>query len=162
METRHVRGQRQHGLSRREALKTGLAAGAALASWPLHGPRALWSGEPGHPYVDGVEWLVLEDESTGLAMYRTGQIDVAPWHWWSVRQQDLDALKKTHPNLVYRDFLSNVKHAIFMRTDMPPFSDVRVRRAISHAIDREGLIEAVWGRGEPTAAVRVEKHRQRA
>ncbi|HSF34287.1 MAG TPA: ABC transporter substrate-binding protein, partial [Candidatus Tectomicrobia bacterium] len=107
----------------------------------------------GQPYVDGVEWLVLEDESTGLAMYRTGQIDVAPWHWWSVRQQDLDALKKTHPNLVYRDFLSNVKHAIFMRTDMPPFSDVRVRRAISHAIDREGLIEAVWGRGEPTAAV---------
>jgi peptide/nickel transport system substrate-binding protein len=27
------------------------------------------------PYIDGVEWLVLEDESTGLAMYRTGQID---------------------------------------------------------------------------------------
>jgi peptide/nickel transport system substrate-binding protein len=40
-----------------------------------------------------------------------------------------------------------------MRTDMPPFTDVRVRRAISHAIDRQGLIEAVWGRGEPTAAV---------
>jgi peptide/nickel transport system substrate-binding protein len=28
-----------------------------------------------------------------------------------------------------------------------------VRRAISHAIDRPGLIEAVWGRGEPTPAV---------
>ena len=37
-----------------------------------------------------------------------------------------------------------------MRTDMPPFTDVRVRRAISHAIDRQGLIEAVWGRGAPT------------
>jgi peptide/nickel transport system substrate-binding protein len=36
---------------------------------------------------------------------------------------------------------------------MAPFNDVRVRRAISHAIDRQGLIEAVWGRGEPTAAV---------
>src|SRR5499427_2501005 len=35
----------------------------------------------GQPYVDGVEWLVLEDESTGLAMYRTGQIDCGPWHW---------------------------------------------------------------------------------
>src|SRR5438094_10615174 len=40
-----------------------------------------------------------------------------------------------------------------MRTDQPPFNDVRVRRAISHAIDRQGLIEAVWGRGEPTPAV---------
>ena len=40
-----------------------------------------------------------------------------------------------------------------MRVDMAPFNDVRVRRAISHAIDRQGLIEAVWGRGEPTPAV---------
>ena len=40
-----------------------------------------------------------------------------------------------------------------MRTDMPPFNDVRVRRAISHAIDRQALIEAVWGRGAPTPAV---------
>jgi len=105
------------------------------------------------PYIDGVEWLVLEDESTGLAMYRTGQIDCGPWHWWSVRQQDLETLKKSHPNLVYQDFLSNVTNAIFMRTDMPPFNDVRVRRAISHAIDRQGLIDAVWVRGAPTPAV---------
>jgi peptide/nickel transport system substrate-binding protein len=107
----------------------------------------------GQPYVDGVEWLVLEDESTGLAMYRTGQIDCGPNHWWSVRQQDLEALKKTHPNLIYRDFVSNVTNAIFMRTDMAPFNDVRVRRAISHAVDRQGLIDAVWVRGEPTPAV---------
>ena len=25
------------------------------------------------PWIDGVEWLVLEDPSTGLAMYRTGK-----------------------------------------------------------------------------------------
>lgn len=28
-----------------------------------------------------------------------------------------------------------------------------MRRAISHAIDRQALIEAAWGRGEPTPAV---------
>jgi peptide/nickel transport system substrate-binding protein len=107
----------------------------------------------GQPYVDGVEWLVLEDDSTGLALYRTGQIDCGPWHWWSVRQQDVEALKNTHPRLVYQDFLSNVTGAIFMRTDQPPFNDVRVRRAISQAIDRQALIEAVWVKGAPTAAV---------
>ena len=32
----------------------------------------------GLPYVDGVEWLVVPDESTGLAMYRTGQLDTGP------------------------------------------------------------------------------------
>ena len=40
-----------------------------------------------------------------------------------------------------------------MRTDKPPFNDVRVRRAISHAIDRQGMIEAVWMRGELPPAV---------
>ena len=107
----------------------------------------------GQPYVDGVEWLVLDDESTGLAMYRTGQLDCGPAGNWSVRQQDLEALQKSHPHLVYRDFLSQTTQAIMMRTDMAPFNDVRVRRAISHAIDRQSLIEAVWGRGAPTAAV---------
>ena len=68
-------------------------------------------------------------------------------------QQDLESLKKTHPHLRYQDYLSQSGSVINMRTDMPPFNDVRVRRAISHAIDRQALIEAVWGRGAPTAAV---------
>jgi peptide/nickel transport system substrate-binding protein len=107
----------------------------------------------GQPYVDAVEWLIIPDESTGLAMYRTGKLDLGPQLNWAVRQQDLEALKKSHPHLIYKDFLGVVPGAVFMRVDMPPFNDVRVRRAISHAIDRQGLIEAVWGRGEPTAAV---------
>ena len=108
---------------------------------------------PGQPYVDGVEWLVIDDESTGLAMYRTGQIDAGPWFWWSVRQADLESLQKSHPHLVYRDFQSIVAGGITMRTDQPPFNDVRVRRAISHALDRQGLIEAVSIRGEATPAI---------
>src|SRR5499427_8253840 len=107
----------------------------------------------GQPYVDGVEWLVLEDDSTGLAMYRTGQLDAGPWHQWSVRQEDLDSLKKSHPHLRYQDFLSNVTSGIWMRTDQPPFTDVRVRRAISHAIDRQAIIDAVTLKGEPTPAI---------
>ncbi len=105
------------------------------------------------PYIDGVEWLVLEDESTGLAMYRTGQIDCGPWHFWTVRQADLESLQKSHPNLAYRDFLSIVTSGITMRTDQPPFNDVRVRRAISHAIDRQAIIDAVYLRGEATSVI---------
>jgi peptide/nickel transport system substrate-binding protein len=105
------------------------------------------------PYVDGVEWLVLEDESTGLAMYRTGQIDAGPWHWWVVRQADLEALQKSHPHLVYKDVVDNVTSAVYMRTDQAPFNDVRVRRAISMAIDRQGVIDAVYLKGQPTPAI---------
>jgi peptide/nickel transport system substrate-binding protein len=108
---------------------------------------------PGQPYVDRVEWLVLEDDSSGLAMYRTGQLDAGPWHWWAVRQEDLDAVKKSHPHLRYQDFLSNVTHGMWMRTDQPPFNDVRVRRAISQAIDRQAILDAVFIKGEPTPAI---------
>ena len=108
---------------------------------------------PGLPYVDGVEWLVVEDESTGLAMYRTGQLDAGPGLQWDVRQADLDTLKQSHPTLHFQDMLANNATTIWMRTDKSPFTDVRVRRAISHAIDRQGVIEAVWMRGELSPAV---------
>ena len=105
---------------------------------------------PGQPAVDGVEWMIVDDDSTGLAMYRTGQLDAGPWTWWAVRQQDLDALKKSHPRLAYQDVLGNMVYAISLRNDQPPFTDVRVRRAVSMAIDRQALIDAVWVRGEPS------------
>jgi peptide/nickel transport system substrate-binding protein len=70
-----------------------------------------------------------------------------------VRQQDLESLKKSHPKLVYKDFVSNVTGAIYMRTDQPPFNDVRVRRAISLAIDRQGIIDGLGTRGQPTPAI---------
>jgi peptide/nickel transport system substrate-binding protein len=108
---------------------------------------------PELPYVDGVEWLVVDDESTGLAMYRAGQLDAGPGMWWAVRQPDLDALKQSHPHLRYQDFLVNGMTTISMRTDKPPFNDVRVRRAISQAINRQAIIEAVYMRGEPSPAV---------
>jgi peptide/nickel transport system substrate-binding protein len=107
----------------------------------------------GLPYVDGVEWLVVQDESTGLAMYRTGQLDTGPGGNWTVRQEDLEALKKSHPHLRYQDMLMINATTIWMRTDQPPFNDVRVRRAISQAVDRQALIEAVYLRGEPSPAI---------
>jgi peptide/nickel transport system substrate-binding protein len=87
-------------------------------------------------------------------MYRAGHIDCGPAGNWGVRQQDLESLKKSHPHLVYQDFLSNVTSGVlYLRNDMPPFTDVRVRRAISMAIDRQGIIEGVYLRGEPTPAI---------
>jgi peptide/nickel transport system substrate-binding protein len=86
-------------------------------------------------------------------MYRAGQLDAGPGGNWAVRQQDLEALKKSHPHLRYQDMLAINSQAIWMRTDQPPFNDVRVRRAISHAIDRQAIIDAVYVRGEPSPAI---------
>ena len=82
-------------------------------------------------------------------MYRTGQVDMGPQQNHTVRQQDLDSVKQSR-HLMYQDILSNVPQVVFMRVDMAPFNDVRVRRAISHAIDRQASIDAIYGRGLPT------------
>ena len=54
METRHVDPRNTHGVSRRQLLKAGLAAGAALSAWPLYGPSALWGEEAGPPKRGGI------------------------------------------------------------------------------------------------------------
>ncbi len=108
---------------------------------------------PGLPWVDGVEWQALDDDAASFASYVTGQLDAAPFHWWTVRQQDVPTIKKNHPTWSSQDFLTTVNTVVYMRTDKPPFNDVRVRRAISHAVDRQAIIDAVLVRGEPTPAV---------
>jgi peptide/nickel transport system substrate-binding protein len=40
-----------------------------------------------------------------------------------------------------------------MRTDIAPFNDIRVRHAISLAIDRQASIDTIYVRGEPTPPV---------
>jgi hypothetical protein len=43
----------------------------------------------GQPCVNGVEWLVIPDESTGLTMHRTGQVESAPCKdLWSQHHRD--------------------------------------------------------------------------
>ena len=42
------------GVSRRELLKAGLAAGVTLSAWPLAGPSTLWGAEAGQPKRGGI------------------------------------------------------------------------------------------------------------
>src|SRR5438093_80277 len=53
-------------------------------------------------------------------------------------------LKQKRPNLKTVEFPSAVMSHISMRTDAKPFSDVRVRQAMSLAIDRQAIIDAVF------------------
>src|SRR5258705_3318737 len=53
-----------------------------------------------------------------------------------------DRLRQTRPTLRTVEFPSNVVNDLAMRTDQKPWSDVRVRQAVSMAIDRREIIEA--------------------
>src|SRR5262245_1078450 len=54
MPQQNARPQHAHGLSRRQLLQAGLAAGAALSAWSFSGPPTLWSAEAGLPKRGGI------------------------------------------------------------------------------------------------------------
>jgi peptide/nickel transport system substrate-binding protein len=124
---------RQHGDLKKA--ETAIGTGPFMLERYDPNVKAVFTRHPeyyrqGQPYVAGVDWLVIPDESTGLAMYRTGQLDLGPQIYWAMRQQDLEAMKQRHPHLIYQDFLGVVPGVVFMRMDMAPFSDVRVLGSI--------------------------------
>jgi len=100
----------------------------------------------GLPYIDRVEMFVDEDNASRLAAFLGGKYDLG-WEFpGAINRSDwvqlVEPLKKRRPALKVAEFPSNVVNLIDMRTDKPPFSDVRVRQAVSLAIDRKGMIDA--------------------
>jgi peptide/nickel transport system substrate-binding protein len=100
----------------------------------------------GLPYIDRVEIFVDEDNASRMAAFLGGKYDIGWENPGTINRTDWvqikDTLKRRRPNLQTTEFPANVVNNIFMRTDKAPFSDVRVRQAISMAIDRPAIVTA--------------------
>ncbi len=95
------------------------------------------------PYLDTFRRLIIPDASTRLAAIRTSKIDIAGGLFW----EDAADLKKTAPQLKWYEFQSVNPPALYMRIDRPtlPQSNVKVRRALTMAIDRNEITKLYYG-----------------
>jgi peptide/nickel transport system substrate-binding protein len=113
---------------------------------------------PGLPHIDRIEAFVDEDNASRMSSFLAGKYDIG-WEFpGQINRTDWvqikDSLKQKRPTLKVMEFPANVMSHLSMRTDQKPYSDVRVRQAISYAVDRQGIVDAVLeGVGVFNAAV---------
>ena len=129
-------------VDRHRPLDAGLATGRTWAIPTCAIPRYF---VPGLPYIDKIEAVVDEDNASRMAAFLAGKYDLGWENPGTINRVDWvqikDVLKGRRPNLRTLESPSNVMSHIYMRTDKAPFSDVRVRRAMSMAINRQALID---------------------
>src|SRR6058998_3993882 len=103
--------------------------------------------DKGRPYIDEYVILSTPDAATRLAAFRTGQSDFI----WLPSPSEVETARKTNPNAVVQSYHNTLApFGLALAQDRPPFNDVRVRCAISMAIDRQKQVDTVFeGHGIP-------------
>jgi peptide/nickel transport system substrate-binding protein len=106
--------------------------------------------EPGLPYLDAVEYRIIPDEAARLAALRAGTVH----YLWSVDPL-IDRQVQGAAGIVLREPDGYcAQHGMAFNQTKPPFTDVRVRRAVSVGINRREIIASVLrGRGAITTKI---------
>src|SRR5262249_35270037 len=102
--------------------------------------------DPNRPYLDGMTNTRTADAAQGDALFLQEQRANA-----TKTQDQARALQRSKANLMREDVDSQFLAGLVMRVDQPPFTDVRVRRALSLLLDRKALIDKLQlGKGNIT------------
>src|SRR5215468_1073167 len=101
--------------------------------------------QEGKPYLDSVTWTFVTDENTRELQLRGGQIQVDEFPPFN----SINKLKSTS-GVTMSLFPSTRTDYLDMNESYAPLADVHVRRAISYAIDRAGIVKTLLsGYGKP-------------
>ncbi len=96
----------------------------------------------GQPYVDGTKTAIIPDASARLAQFLAGHLD-----YLQILPQDVDTVKRTLPSAVWNVVPPGSGEMLWLQLGDPTsvYQDVRVRRALSMALDRDAIGKAVFG-----------------
>jgi peptide/nickel transport system substrate-binding protein len=96
--------------------------------------------EKDRPYLDGVTITFNTNEPTRLAALRAGQVDLTFF-----KDPNQVAAIRNNPNLVILEQPSQVRVVLILNNNKAPFDNPKFRQAISYAINRKEVIDALYG-----------------
>ncbi|MGQ0571767.1 MAG: ABC transporter substrate-binding protein [Armatimonadota bacterium] len=109
--------------------------------------------QPGLPYLDEVVFRIIPDINTRATMLEAGDADMA----LGLSMPDLQRLK-TRRGLKVVEGLGSQQYYITINNRRPPLNDVRVRQALNHAVDKDGIIRTAFlGTAKIATAVYINK-----
>lgn len=101
----------------------------------LEANDAYWGGKPG---VSGVQYLFVPEAQTRANQLKTGAADIMR----VVNPPDVPALRASPDIQVLTQPLTRVR-LLYLTLTKRPMSDLRVRQAIAHAIERQPIVDSV-------------------
>jgi oligopeptide transport system substrate-binding protein len=96
--------------------------------------------------LEAMQFLAFDSSDTEERAFRAGQIDVS----MTVPFAKLESYRQSSPTLMHTVPLHETRY-IALNVTRPPLNDVRVRRALSLALDRRVLVEKVMKGGQRPA-----------
>jgi len=93
----------------------------------------------GRPLVDAIEWRVIENRSTRILAFVAGEFDLT--FSADVTIPLLKDVSSQAPKAVCEVVPTYVSGNLIINPKSPPFSDAKIRRAMSLAIDRKAFID---------------------
>jgi len=104
------------------------------------GKEAIGGAEYKLPFIDKLSYRIIKDQATQIAALRSGQLDILENISW----ESVDSLKKSSPDLKWSRVLGSPR-LFAMRIDTRPFDDIRVRKALNYAVDKESVQKSFYG-----------------
>ena len=97
----------------------------------------------GKPYLDGIDWKVIENRSTRILAFVAGEFDMT--FGTDVTIPLLKDVTTQAPKAVCEVAPSYVSTNLIINPTAPPFNDPKIRQAMALALDRQAYIDILSG-----------------
>jgi peptide/nickel transport system substrate-binding protein len=101
----------------------------------------------GRPYLDGIEYKIIKNQSTGALAFVAGEVDMTSPYFLQVPV--LNDIKDQAPQVTCTLVPSNVQRNVIINREAAPFNNPNLRRAVALTVDRRAFIDTLTqGKGD--------------